>query len=106
MELLFSEELGLVLEVSQVRVDTVRQRYCDAGVECRRIGRTCNFGSEAQVRHSSTRVPSTFQTLWHECFLCLGPSLRGWTGSAERPAAGPQSIMGGHQFPTGAPAGK
>ncbi|TNM87451.1 hypothetical protein fugu_005672 [Takifugu bimaculatus] len=50
MELLFSEELGLVLEVSQVHVETVRQRYCDAGVECRCIGRTCNFGPEAQVR--------------------------------------------------------
>lgn len=66
MELLFSEELGLVLEVSQVHVETVRQRYCDAGVECRRIGRTCNFGPEAQVRHRAQRVsPALFKPIWH-----------------------------------------
>uniref|UniRef100_H3CZV5 Phosphoribosylformylglycinamidine synthase n=1 Tax=Tetraodon nigroviridis TaxID=99883 RepID=H3CZV5_TETNG len=50
VELLFSEELGLVLEVSQVHVETVCRRYSDAGLQCRRIGRTCNFGPEAQVR--------------------------------------------------------
>lgn len=51
MELLFSEELGLVLEVSESHVETVCQRYADAGVECHRIGRTCGFGPEAMVRH-------------------------------------------------------
>lgn len=50
MELLFSEELGLVLEVSQLDVETVCQRYSDAGVQCHRIGRTCGFGPEAMVR--------------------------------------------------------
>uniref|UniRef100_A0A7N6C4D9 Phosphoribosylformylglycinamidine synthase n=1 Tax=Anabas testudineus TaxID=64144 RepID=A0A7N6C4D9_ANATE len=49
MELLFSEELGLVLEVSESHVKTVRQRYSDAGVECHHIGRTCGFGPEAMV---------------------------------------------------------
>lgn len=51
MELLFSEELGLVLEVSESHVKTVRQRYSDAGVECHHIGRTCGFGPEAMVSH-------------------------------------------------------
>ncbi|XP_029906193.1 phosphoribosylformylglycinamidine synthase [Myripristis murdjan] len=49
MELLFSEELGLVLEVSQPDVETVCQRYSDAGLQCHRIGRTCGFGPEAVV---------------------------------------------------------
>uniref|UniRef100_A0A8C9XVB9 Phosphoribosylformylglycinamidine synthase n=1 Tax=Sander lucioperca TaxID=283035 RepID=A0A8C9XVB9_SANLU len=47
--LLFSEELGLVLEVSQLDVETVCQRYSDAGVQCHRVGRTCGFGPEAVV---------------------------------------------------------
>lgn len=51
MELLFSEELGLVLEVSESHVEMVCRRYNDAGVECHRIGRTCGFGPEAMVRH-------------------------------------------------------
>lgn len=50
MELLFSEELGLVLEVSQLDVETVCQRYSDAGVQCHRIGTTCGFGPESMVR--------------------------------------------------------
>uniref|UniRef100_A0A3Q3MLE8 phosphoribosylformylglycinamidine synthase n=1 Tax=Mastacembelus armatus TaxID=205130 RepID=A0A3Q3MLE8_9TELE len=49
MELLFSEELGLILEVSEAHVQTVCQRYGDAGVQCHRIGRTCGFGPEAMV---------------------------------------------------------
>uniref|UniRef100_A0AAQ5ZU55 Phosphoribosylformylglycinamidine synthase n=1 Tax=Amphiprion ocellaris TaxID=80972 RepID=A0AAQ5ZU55_AMPOC len=49
MELLFSEELGLVLEVSHSDLETVCQRYSDAGVQCRHIGRTCGFGPEAMV---------------------------------------------------------
>uniref|UniRef100_A0A3Q0RKU9 Phosphoribosylformylglycinamidine synthase n=1 Tax=Amphilophus citrinellus TaxID=61819 RepID=A0A3Q0RKU9_AMPCI len=47
--LLFSEELGLVLEVSQSDLETVCQRYSDAGVQCLHIGRTCGFGPEAMV---------------------------------------------------------
>uniref|UniRef100_A0A3P8PIL4 Phosphoribosylformylglycinamidine synthase n=1 Tax=Astatotilapia calliptera TaxID=8154 RepID=A0A3P8PIL4_ASTCA len=50
MELLFSEELGLVLEVSQSDLETVCQRYSDAGVQCLHIGRTCGFGPEAMIR--------------------------------------------------------
>lgn len=54
MELLFNEELGLVLEVSQPDVETVCQRYSDAGLQCHRIGRTCGFGPEAMVRLYTT----------------------------------------------------
>lgn len=50
MELLFSEELGLVLEVSGCHVETVCQRYSNAGVQCHCIGRTRGFGPEAMVR--------------------------------------------------------
>ncbi|XP_061593812.1 phosphoribosylformylglycinamidine synthase [Cololabis saira] len=50
MDLLFSEELGLVLEVSQLDLEAVCQRYSDAGVQCLQIGRTCGFGPGATVR--------------------------------------------------------
>lgn len=60
MELLFSEELGLVLEVSELHVETVRQRYSDAGVQCHRVGKTCGFGPEAVVRHRPQHVPRVF----------------------------------------------
>lgn len=56
MELLFSEELGLVLEVSQLHVEAVRQRYVDAGVQCHQVGRTCGFGPEAMVRRQPPRA--------------------------------------------------
>ena len=56
MELLFSEELGLVLEVSQSDVETVCQRFSNADVQCHRIGRTCGFGPEAMVRHQLQHV--------------------------------------------------
>ena len=49
LELLFSEELGLVLEVSQEDLQAVCQRYSDAGLHCHLIGRTCGFGPEAKV---------------------------------------------------------
>ncbi|CAL8309072.1 unnamed protein product [Lota lota] len=49
MELLFSEELGLVLEVSLEDLQAVCQRYSDAGLHCHQIGRTCGFGPEAKV---------------------------------------------------------
>lgn len=63
MELLFSEELGLVLEVSQLDVETVCQRYRAAGVECHRVGRTCAFGPEALVRHQPQHVSQAFSIL-------------------------------------------
>ncbi|KAM4739676.1 phosphoribosylformylglycinamidine synthase isoform 2-T2 [Anableps anableps] len=50
MELLFSEELGLVLEVSQADLEAVRQSYRDGGLQCRQIGRTRGFGPDAMVR--------------------------------------------------------
>ncbi|KAM9763176.1 phosphoribosylformylglycinamidine synthase isoform 1-T1 [Menidia menidia] len=50
VELLFSEELGLVLEVSQTDLETVSRRYGEAGVQCHRIGSTRGFGPESTVR--------------------------------------------------------
>ncbi|XP_037324944.2 phosphoribosylformylglycinamidine synthase [Pungitius pungitius] len=50
MELLFSEELGLVLEVSLLHVEAVCRRYEDAGVQCLHVGRTRGFGPESEVR--------------------------------------------------------
>uniref|UniRef100_A0A3Q3ETL7 Phosphoribosylformylglycinamidine synthase n=1 Tax=Labrus bergylta TaxID=56723 RepID=A0A3Q3ETL7_9LABR len=50
MELLFSEELGLVLEVSHHHVQTVCQRFTDGGLQCHRVGRTVGFGPQAEVR--------------------------------------------------------
>lgn len=50
MELLFNEESGLVLEVSQKAVETVCQRYSNAGVQCLQIGKTSGFGPEAMIR--------------------------------------------------------
>ncbi|XP_057696031.1 phosphoribosylformylglycinamidine synthase isoform X2 [Corythoichthys intestinalis] len=49
MELLFSEELGLVLEVSEADEESVCRRFLDAGVACHRIGTTNGFGPEAMV---------------------------------------------------------
>ncbi|XP_053735576.1 phosphoribosylformylglycinamidine synthase isoform X1 [Synchiropus splendidus] len=49
MDLLFSEELGLVLEVSQADEETVCQRYHEAGVSCLSIGTTNGFGHAAMV---------------------------------------------------------
>ncbi|MEQ2171776.1 hypothetical protein GOODEAATRI_014168 [Goodea atripinnis] len=65
MELLFSEELGLVLEVSQTDLETVCQRYRDGGLQCHHIGRTCGFGPDAMVRylhlqHLGQNVPRPF----------------------------------------------
>lgn len=65
MELLFSEELGLVLEVSHSDLETVCQRYTDAGLQCCRIGRVSGFGPEAVVRHGTQRF----------LFLCFCPPL-------------------------------
>ncbi|XP_033820759.1 phosphoribosylformylglycinamidine synthase [Periophthalmus magnuspinnatus] len=49
MELLFSEELGLVLEVSQNDIEIVCQRYTSAGVQCHQIGKTSGFGPNSKV---------------------------------------------------------
>ncbi|XP_030626914.1 phosphoribosylformylglycinamidine synthase isoform X2 [Chanos chanos] len=50
MEVLFSEELGLVLEASERHAGLVCQRYMDAGLPCHRIGTTCGFGPESMVK--------------------------------------------------------
>ncbi len=49
MEALFSEELGLVLEVCERNASTVCQRYTDAGLLCHRIGITSGLGPDARV---------------------------------------------------------
>lgn len=70
MEALFSEELGLVLEVCESNASTVCQRYTDAGLLCHRIGRTSGFGPDARVRVSlcgqevlNERLP-TLRAIW------------------------------------------
>lgn len=69
MELLFSEELGLVLEVSQLHLETVCQRYSDAGIQCHRLGTTCGFGPESMVRVSPQRLSeNTFYKI-KKCYL-------------------------------------
>uniref|UniRef100_A0AAY4D7H6 Phosphoribosylformylglycinamidine synthase n=1 Tax=Denticeps clupeoides TaxID=299321 RepID=A0AAY4D7H6_9TELE len=52
LDVLFSEELGLVLEVAESNSDQVCQRYADAGLLCHRIGTTCGFGPKSKVRVS------------------------------------------------------
>uniref|UniRef100_A0A3B1K177 Phosphoribosylformylglycinamidine synthase n=1 Tax=Astyanax mexicanus TaxID=7994 RepID=A0A3B1K177_ASTMX len=67
---LFSEELGLVLEVCENNADSVCQRYTNAGLVCHRIGTTCGFGPDSMVRVSlcgqevlNESLP-TLRTLW------------------------------------------
>uniref|UniRef100_UPI00398EDF8E phosphoribosylformylglycinamidine synthase-like n=1 Tax=Pristiophorus japonicus TaxID=55135 RepID=UPI00398EDF8E len=50
IELLFSEELGLVLEVSEMAVNAVCSRYRAAGLQCCRIGSTVGEGAQSMVR--------------------------------------------------------
>ncbi|XP_056132560.1 phosphoribosylformylglycinamidine synthase [Lampris incognitus] len=72
LELLFSEELGLVLEVSEADAETVCQRYTEAGLQCHRIGRTCGFGPQAMVRvcvdglEVLSEVLPTLRTWWED----------------------------------------
>lgn len=49
LELLFSEELGLVLEVSDTAANEVISRYREAGLQCWRIGSTTGQGSQSMV---------------------------------------------------------
>ncbi|XP_043076261.1 phosphoribosylformylglycinamidine synthase [Puntigrus tetrazona] len=70
MEALFSEELGLVLEVCESNALTACKRYTDAGLLCHRIGRTSGFGPDARVRVSlcgqevlNERLP-TLRAIW------------------------------------------
>lgn len=49
MEALFSEELGLVLEVCEGDVGSVCQQYTHAGLTCYTIGTTCGFGPDSMV---------------------------------------------------------
>uniref|UniRef100_A0A6Q2ZI38 Phosphoribosylformylglycinamidine synthase n=1 Tax=Esox lucius TaxID=8010 RepID=A0A6Q2ZI38_ESOLU len=49
LEVLFSEELGLVVEVCEKDVDMVCQRYTHSGLQCHRIGTTQGFGPESKV---------------------------------------------------------
>lgn len=53
MEALFSEELGLVLEVCESDVERVCERYTHARVHCYKIGTTCGFGPDSMVSYSS-----------------------------------------------------
>ncbi|KAM8960164.1 phosphoribosylformylglycinamidine synthase [Pelodytes ibericus] len=50
LELLFAEELGLVLEMSELVLEDVLEQYRAAGVHCLKIGSTKGHGPNAQVR--------------------------------------------------------
>ncbi|XP_038668127.1 phosphoribosylformylglycinamidine synthase [Scyliorhinus canicula] len=50
IELLFSEELGLVLEVPETTVDKVQARYRASGLQCWRIGSTTGQGPQSMVK--------------------------------------------------------
>uniref|UniRef100_A0A4W4FS79 Phosphoribosylformylglycinamidine synthase n=1 Tax=Electrophorus electricus TaxID=8005 RepID=A0A4W4FS79_ELEEL len=70
MEALFSEELGLVVEVCESDVGSVCQRYVQAGLLCHTIGTTQGFGPDATVRVSlcgqevlNERLP-TLRAIW------------------------------------------
>ncbi|XP_067907410.1 phosphoribosylformylglycinamidine synthase isoform X2 [Heterodontus francisci] len=72
IELLFSEELGLVLEVAETAVDKVSSRYRAAGLQCWRIGSTTGQGPQSMVRVRvngeeilSERI-STIRSWWEE----------------------------------------
>lgn len=70
LEVLFSEELGLVVEVCERDIENVCQRYTHAGLQCHRIGTTQGFGPESMVKVHvdgqevlSDRLPS-LRALW------------------------------------------
>ncbi|XP_069507830.1 phosphoribosylformylglycinamidine synthase [Ambystoma mexicanum] len=50
LDLLFAEELGLVLEVPESAVDTVSRIYQEAGVECLNIGHTSGKGPGSLIK--------------------------------------------------------
>ncbi|XP_043942613.1 phosphoribosylformylglycinamidine synthase isoform X2 [Protopterus annectens] len=50
LEVLFAEELGLVLEVPDSAVERVRKEYQNADVQCMQIGYTVGEGPESMVR--------------------------------------------------------
>uniref|UniRef100_A0A8C5Q8M0 Phosphoribosylformylglycinamidine synthase n=1 Tax=Leptobrachium leishanense TaxID=445787 RepID=A0A8C5Q8M0_9ANUR len=72
LEILFAEELGLVLEVSELVVEQVMGQYREAGVQCMRIGCTKGQGPNSQVRVcvNGTEVLSeevgVLRALWEE----------------------------------------
>ncbi len=52
LNLLFAEELGIVLEVLDENVNTVYQAYTEAGLNCNKIGYTAIPGQEGIVKVS------------------------------------------------------
>lgn len=72
LDLLFSEELGLVLEVPEVSSGRVIERYRASGLQCERIGRTQGKGpgSMVRVRVNEEEVLSdevgALRALWEE----------------------------------------
>ncbi|GCB75152.1 hypothetical protein scyTo_0020326 [Scyliorhinus torazame] len=72
IELLFSEELGLVLEVLETTVDKVQARYRASGLQCWRIGSTVGQGPQSTVKVQvngeevlSERI-ATLRSWWEE----------------------------------------
>lgn len=60
MEALFSEELGLVLEVCESDVESVCHRYTHAGLSCYTIGTTRGFGPDSVVSQSISDLLCTY----------------------------------------------
>ncbi|XP_053326484.1 phosphoribosylformylglycinamidine synthase [Spea bombifrons] len=72
LELLFAEELGLVLEVSELVLEVVMEQYRAAGVQCVKIGCTEGRGPNARVRVSVngeevlSEDVGTLRAVWEE----------------------------------------
>ncbi|XP_053551007.1 phosphoribosylformylglycinamidine synthase [Bombina bombina] len=72
LELLFAEELGLILEVVESAVEVVTERYRASGLQCLKIGFTKGHGpkSVVQVSVNGQEVLSeevgTLRALWEE----------------------------------------
>ncbi|TRY57096.1 hypothetical protein DNTS_023977 [Danionella cerebrum] len=88
MEALFSEELGLVLEVCEGDASAVCQRYKDTGLLCYRIGKTVDFGPDAKVR-----VSLCGQEVLNESLPTLRAMWESTSFQLERLQANPQCVQ-------------
>jgi len=56
VDLLFCEELGFLLEITEDSVHKVTDAYTQGGVSCKRIGRCFHNTSTNNVRYSSIQL--------------------------------------------------
>ncbi|XP_070552219.1 phosphoribosylformylglycinamidine synthase-like [Ptychodera flava] len=88
IDLLFAEELGLLLEVEAANVESVCQRYQDSGVPCHVIGHSRGEGSNGKVKVSVDEKcvldsdMTKMRDIWEETSFRL-----------ERLQANPQSVV-------------